>query len=222
MRLSIPAHEPTYFLVPITLYNLQQSLGTRLRTLNALLFPLIPIAYQVSDDVPRAIRPDLEALGLELVVLVGRQHVQRRLAHAVSREFDLRDPSTVVRDGADTAHCGRNVDDARVGRALEEWNEGFGDECGAVDVCFESCSEELAGRPLAVWLRAYPGVVDKDVQTAEILFDCFCCALNGGVVVGVELDNGDGPLEAWLGLHVFQYFLALGDVSCADDDVVFW
>lgn len=163
MRLSIPAQKATYILIPIALHNLQQPLRTRLRTLNALLFPLIPVASQVRDDVPRAIRPDLEAFRLELVVLVGRQHVQRRLGHAVPRVADARDPSSVVRDGADTTHCGRNVDDARAGRALEEWNEGCGDERGAVDVCFECCSEELAGRPLTISLRAYPGVVDEDV-----------------------------------------------------------
>jgi len=75
---------------------------------------------------------------------------------------------------------------------------------------------------LTLSFRTYAGVVDEDVKTIEVLLYLFGGGFDGGVVGGVDLDEGNSALDAGLGLYFFEYLFALGEVARANDDVVVW
>ena len=71
--------------------------------------------------------------------------------------------------------------------------EGFGNDCGASDVSIKNVEESSSC--ISVFKTCDPGVVDQNIQTAELLVDGLggCC---DGVVVGdVKLDKGDGAFR---------------------------
>lgn len=81
--LPISPNKLPYICISLPLHNLQHCHRTRLRTLNPIPYSLLPIVGYIRNYVPGTKSPDLEAIGLKLVVLVRRQHVQRCFTHAV-------------------------------------------------------------------------------------------------------------------------------------------
>lgn len=101
----------------------------------------------------------------------------------------------------------------------------MGHERGPVDIGLEDCAEVLSGgtsRRACHALRARDtGVVDQDVNAAEICLHFLRGGGNRVIVCDVDLEKAERALRL-AGLDLRKSLLAFGYVACADDDMVVW
>lgn len=107
-------------------------------------------------------------------------------------------------DHGDAAETRRDVYDFGGAGFLQQGHERGRQCAGAEDVGVEHRTERVAGRPLGVAaFGTDAGVVDEDVEMAELGLDLLGCGDDAGVVGVVELDEAKGAFDVGPGLDVF-------------------
>lgn len=165
----------------------------------------------------RAVGPYLGPPNLVGGIHAGRGHVERGLGHAVGLGGDAVGGIARVETGVDGAQRRRDVDDAGVGRLLQQRHQGLGeDEVG--DRVGVHGVEDL-GAAVGKVAHDDAGIVDEHVDDGILGGELVYGQADALVVGNVYLEEAEGA-RVRLGMQLLQRPRASLVVAAAHDDVV--